>query len=198
MGFSDRVELLSDYTSNVDEIAGALRNIVVAGGTALYDAIHLGVEKAQNGTRPKKAIIVITDGEDRDSYYRLDDMLAKVRESDVVVDCVGFLSPAQDKGFLGLFSKNPADKARDVLHRIAAETGGKAFFPRRTGEMISIVSEIAHELRTQYSLGYISSNPVKDGSWRRVKVALDRPNAPQYQVRTRAGYFAAAKKAPHS
>lgn len=196
VAFNDRVELVQDYTSDLGEISGALKSIVVYGGTALYDAIVLGVEKAQKGAKPKKAIIVISDGEDRDSYYKLDQMLAKVRESDVAVYCVGFLGPIPDHGKLfSLLSKNPAEKARGVLTRIAQETGGKAFFPQATSEMSGIVVEIAHELRHQYSIAYMSSNPVKDGSWRSVKVMLEGPNAQQYHVRTRAGYFP-AKRVP--
>jgi Ca-activated chloride channel family protein len=196
VAFNDRIELVQDYTSDLAEISGALKAIVVYGGTALYDAVVLGVEKAQNGARPKKAIIVISDGEDRDSYYKLDQMLAKVRESDVAVYCVGFLDPVVDRGkLINLLSKNPAEKARGVLTRIAHETGGKAFFPQATAELSGIVAEIAHELRHQYSIAYISSNSVKDGSWRSVKVTLEGPNAQQYHVRTRAGYFA-AKRVP--
>ena len=68
IGFNDQVELLEDYTNDIDAITDALDNTVVTGGTALYDATYLGVQKAQNGTKPKKAVVVITDGEDRDSY----------------------------------------------------------------------------------------------------------------------------------
>jgi Ca-activated chloride channel family protein len=189
IGFNDQVDLLEDYTSDVDLISDSLDNIVVTGGTALYDAIYLGIQKAQKGIKPKKAVVVVSDGEDRDSYYKLDELLAKVQESDVAVYAIGFLNAAPDKGLFGRFSKSGPEKARDALTKISAETGGKAYFPQKTTEMSAIVSEIAHELRNHYSLGYVSTNTAKDGSWRRVKVVVDGPPG-QYQVRARTGYFA--------
>jgi Ca-activated chloride channel family protein len=189
VGFNDQVDLLEDYTSDIDTISDALDNILVTGGTALYDAIYLGVQKAQKGVKPKKAIIVITDGEDRDSYYKLDELLAKVQESDVAVYCVGFLNAAPDKGLFGRFSKTAPQKAQEALAKISEETGGKAFFPQKTSEMSPIVAEIAHELRNQYSIGFLSTNTAKDGSWRRLKLSLDS-NPQQHHVRVRTGYFA--------
>jgi Ca-activated chloride channel homolog len=190
VGFNDQVDLLEDYTNDVDLISDSLDNVVVTGGTALYDAIYLGVQKAQKGVKPKKAIVVVTDGEDRDSYYKLDELLAKVQESDVAVYNVGFLNAAPDKGLFGKFSKSGPDKAREALNRISEETGGKAYFPLKTADIGGVVAEIAHELRNQYSIGYVSTNTAKDGSWRRVKVTLDAANTGNH-VRTRAGYFSA-------
>lgn len=190
IGFNEQVELLQDYTSDIDEVADSLDNIVVTGGTALYDAIYLGVQKAQAGIKPKKAIVVITDGEDRDSYYKLDELIAKVQESDVQVFCVGFLNPVPDKGLFGHWSKSVPEKAREALQRISEETGAKAFFPQKLTEINNIVSEIANELRNQYSIGYLSTNTARDGSYRRVKIALDAATAANTHVRYRRGYFA--------
>lgn len=190
LGFNHEVELLEDYTNDLDLISDTLDNIIVTGGTALYDAVYLAVQKAQKGVKPKKAIVVITDGEDRDSYYKLDELLAKVQESDVQIYCVGFLNQAPEKGLFGRFSKTAPEKAREALQEIADETGGKAFFPQKVSEINVVVSEIAHELRNQYSIGFLSSNTQKDGSWRRVKLVLEGVNAPAYHVRNRTGYFA--------
>lgn len=191
VGFNDQVELLEDYTSDIDTITDALDNVVVTGGTALYDAIFLGVQKAQNGVKPKKAIVVITDGEDRDSYYKLDELVSKVQESDVQVYCVGFLNQVPDKGLFGRWSKSVPEKAHDALIRISEETGGKAFFPQKIAEINTIVAEIAHELRNQYSIGYVSSNTARDGSYRRVKIALEPVSlSSSNHTRYRRGYFA--------
>ncbi len=190
IGFNEQVELIQDYTIDIDEVADALDNIVVTGGTALYDAIYIGVQKAQAGTKPKKAIVVITDGEDRDSYYKLDELVAKVQESDVQVFCVGFLNPVPEKGLFGRWSKSVPEKAHDALQRISEETGAKAFFPQKLPEINNIVSEIANELRNQYSIGYISSNTARDGSYRRVKIVLDAADAAKDHIRYRRGYFA--------
>jgi Ca-activated chloride channel homolog len=191
VGFNDQVELLQDYTNDIDEISDALDNTVVTGGTALYDAVYLGVQKAHDGVEPKKAIIVITDGEDRDSYYKLDEILAKVQESDVQIYSIGFLNPVPEKGLFGHWSKSVPEKARDALQQFSDDTGAKAFFPKDIGEINNIVAEIAHELRSQYSIGYISSNPARNGSWRRVRVALDPASlATSNHIRHRRGYFA--------
>ena len=190
VGFNEQVELLQDWTGEIDEITDALDNTIVTGGTALYDAIYLGVQKAHAGVKPKKAIIVISDGEDRDSYYKLDEMVAKVQESDVQIYSVGFLNAIPDKGLFGRWSKSVPEKAHDALQRISEETGAKAFFPQKVSDVNAIVSEIAHELRNQYSIGYVSSNSARDGSWRRVKIALDPAVAASNQVRYRTGYFA--------
>jgi Ca-activated chloride channel family protein len=190
IGFNEEVELLQDFTSDIDEITDALDNTIVTGGTAAYDAIYLGVQKAHTGNKPKKAIVVITDGEDHDSYYKLDELVAKVQESDVQVFCVGFLNAIPDKSLFGHWSKSVPEKARDALIRIAEETGGKAFFPDKVTDINSIVSVIAGELRNQYSIGYFSSNTARDGSFRRVKIELSGSDAANNHARYRRGYYA--------
>ncbi len=190
IGFSEEVELLEDYTNDLEAIADTLDNIIVSGGTALYDAIHLAVAKAQKGIKPKKAIVVISDGEDRDSYYKLEEMIERVQESDVQVYTVGFLNPVPDKGLFGRWSKSIPEKAHDALQRISEETGAKSFFPQRVAEINKIVSEIAYELRNQYSIGYVSSNTLRDGTYRRIKVQLDPAKAQGLHTRYRRGYQA--------
>ena len=113
--------------------------------------------------------------------------MAKVQESDVQVYGVGFLNPIPDKGLFGRWSKSVPEKAHDALQRIADETGGKAFFPQDISEIGNIVSEIAHELRNQYSIGYISSNSARDGTWRRLKIELDRKTPPTCTSASNAG-----------
>ncbi len=190
IGFNDEVELLQDFTSDIDEITDSLENTMVTGGTSLYDAIYLGVQKAQTGKKPKKAIVVISDGEDRDSFYKFTELVAKVQESDVQVFFVGFMDPLPDKGFFGRWTKSAEEKERDNMKRISEETGGKAFFPEKIDDIHEIVAEIATELRSQYSLGYFSSNSARDGSFRRVKIHLMGGSAPQNHIRYRRGYYA--------
>lgn len=190
IGFNDEVELLQDFTSDIDEVTDALDNTVVTGGTALYDALYLGVQKAQSGSKAKKAIVLISDGEDKDSYYKVDELVAKVQESDVQVFSVGFLGEIPKKGLFGAFSKSAAEKARDALIKISAETGGKAYFPDKLTDLHGIVAEIARELRSQYSLGYFSTNTARDGSFRRVKIEFNAPGTGADHVRYRRGYYA--------
>jgi VWFA-related protein len=191
IGFNDEAELLQGFTNDIDEITDALDNAVVMGGTALYDAIYLGVEEARKGKKSKKTIVVITDGEDMDSVYSLNELVASVQEADVQIFSVGFLNESRSEGiFGGLFKKSAVEKARKALQRISSETGGKAYFPEDVSEIHDIVSEIAHELRNQYSIGYVSSNTDRDGSWRRVVIKLDLGIAEDAQLRYRRGYYA--------
>ncbi len=191
IGFNDEVELLQGFTSNIDEITDALDNAVIMGGTALYDAIYLGVEEARKGKNEKKAIVVLTDGEnaDRDSFYTLKQLLAFIQESDVQIFCI-FLNEIPDEGFWGKLRKSEVEKEFDVLKQISAESGSKAYHPDKTTDIHSIVSDIAHELRNQYSIGYFSTNRARDGSWRRVVIKLDLGIIPDPQLRYRRGYYA--------
>jgi Ca-activated chloride channel homolog len=190
IGFNDEVELLQDFTSDIDEITDALDNTATMGGTALYDAIYLGIQKSHTGSKAKKAVVVITDGEDRDSYYKLNELIAKVQESDVQAFSVGFLNEISDKGLFSGFSKSLPQKAHDALSRIGEETGGKAYFPDKVTDIHTIVAEIASELRNQYSIGYTSSNAARDGSFRRVKIELAGAGTSGSHLRYRRGYFA--------
>jgi Ca-activated chloride channel homolog len=190
IGFNEEVELIQDYTSDIEEVKDSLENTLPTGGTALYDAIYLGVHKAQEGKKPKKAVVVITDGEDRDSYYKVDELLSKVQESDVQIFCIGILDPIEKKGFFGRLNKSAPEKAQEVLTKISEETGGKAFFPDMVADIHAIVAEIASVLRNQYSVGYTSTNSVRDGSWRRVKIEINGANVSNDHIRYRRGYFA--------
>jgi Ca-activated chloride channel homolog len=190
VGFNDQIELLEDYTNDLESIADTLNNVVVTGGTALYDALFLAVQKAQDGVKPKKALVLISDGEDRDSYYKLEELDAKVQESDVQIYSIGFLNPIPDKGLFGKWSKSVPEKAKEALGRISEDTGAKAYFPAKIQEMGPIVAEIAHGLRNQYSIGYVSTNPARDGAYRRLKVSLDPATAAKAQLRYRRGYSA--------
>jgi Ca-activated chloride channel family protein len=113
-----------------------------------------------------------------------------VQESDVQIFCIGFLNPTGNKGFFGRWSKSASEKAHDALVRIAEETGGKAYFPDKVTDIHGIVAEIAAEIRSQYSIGYFSSNSARDGSFRRVKIQLLGSRAADSQIRYRRGYYA--------
>ena len=105
--------------------------------------------------------------------------------------CRSFVSVPEyhpQKGIFGGWSKSEPEKARDALQKISEETGGKAFFPAATSELPAIVAEIARELRSQYAIGYYSSNSIRDGSFRRVKIEVS--GIPTRQVRYRRGYYA--------
>ena len=190
IGFNDDVELLQDYTNDIDEISDALENTVVAGKTHLYDAIYLGVEKAQTGAKTKKALVVITDGNDDTSYFSLKELIVKIQESDVQVFCVGILDEMPRRGIFSRWSNSEAKKYHDALVRISEETGGNAFFPQDASEIRGVVEEIARDLRGQYSIGYFSSNTTSDGAFRTVNIELTEKKTDGMRIRHRRGYLA--------
>jgi Ca-activated chloride channel homolog len=189
--FDHQVELVENFTYDVEDIRDAIANVVIKGGTALYDALYLSVEKAREGNEPKKVILLFTDGEDKDSFYRHEEVVEKVRESDTQVFVVGFLDEdlSSGRGFFGLF-KSQRQKVEDEMKTVAEVTGGQAFFPEEITELSSVFEQIAHELKNQYRLAYISSNPERDGAWRRIDVQMRDALERGLRVRARAGYYA--------
>jgi len=192
--FHQEVELVEDLTHDFDDIRDALDNMIVSGGTALYDAIYLAIEKAAEGTEAKKVILVFTDGEDQDSFYKLDELLSKARDSDVQVYLIVFMDEdiGREGGFFGI-KKSEKEKLEKKMFEIAEATGGKVYYPNRLEDLAGVFSSIATELRNQYRIAYVSSNLVRDGKWREIRVQL--ANLPpkdqqQYRLRTKRGYYA--------
>lgn len=191
VAFDDEVSLEETFTRDIEDIRDALFNIIVNGGTALYDAIYLAVDKAREGSEPKKAVIVFTDGEDKDSYYSPEELLDKVRESDVQIYIVAFLDEdlSDEGGFFGVF-KSEREKVVKTTNQIAEFTGGKAFFPEKISDLNDVFRTIAFELRNQYRLAYVSTNPTKNGSWRDIDVTVQNARERGLRVRARKGYYA--------
>lgn len=189
--FNDEVTLEEGFTKDQEDITDALDNLVVSGGTALYDAILLAVDQAREGSEPRKAIIVFTDGEDKDSYYKLNEVVSKVQEADVQVHIVAFLDAdlSNDGGFFGVF-KSEREKVTKAITDIAEMAGGKVIFPQKVDELKPAFESIAQDLRNQYRLGYISTNSAKDGTWRRVDVQVRDAREKGLRVRARKGYTA--------
>ena len=192
---SDKVEIVEDFTKNKVDLMDALdTKIYIEGGqTAIIDAVYLAAdqvtkyEKATSGVdRKRRALILVSDGEDRSSFYTQQQLFDLLRESDVQIYVVGFVKDlSSDKGFI---TKSPQGKARAFLERLASETGGKSYFPNDVSELNGIAREIASELRTQYSIGYLPSNDRKDGTYRNIKVMIDDgPNKQKRIALTRAG-----------
>ena len=189
--FDDEVQLEEDLTYEPEDIRDAISNIVVKGGTSLWDAIYLAVDKAGQGHEPKKVVVIFTDGEDKDSYYKQSEVLDKVQEADTQIFVVAFLDKdlTDDKGFFGIF-KSQREKVQKEISEIAEVTGGQAFFPESIDELNPAFEAIAFELKNQYRLAYISSSPNRDGSWRRIDVKVKDAKERGLRVRSKKGYFA--------
>jgi Ca-activated chloride channel homolog len=146
------------------------------GWTALFDAVYRGIDHVKQGKNEKKALILITDGEENSSRYRMSDIRDLCVESDVQIYSVGLLGP---EGY-----------GSPVLKTIASLTGGRSFF-RSNVIQYDYFDLINAELRNQYLLGYIPTNTVRDGKWRKIRVKLDAPRGfPKLAIRTKSGYFA--------
>lgn len=198
---SDKIEIVQDFTPNKTDINDALESLYVEGGqTAIIDAVYLAAqkvdeyEKSRNpNDKKRRALILVSDGEDRDSFYKEPQLFELLRESDVQIFTVGFVTDLSKEG--GFISKSPQGKAKAFLQRLATETGGKSYFPSSINELNGIAQDIASELRTQYLVSYAPTNEKKDGSLRNIKVIVDEgPNKQKRIAITRTGRNAVSDK----
>ena len=177
---SDKIETIQDFTSNKDFLMDGLDQLFIEGGqTAVIDGVYLAAEhvadykKGREEDRRRRALIVVTDGEDRASYYPEAQLFQRLREEDVQIYVIGFVNELDaDKG---LIRKSPRDKAVNLINRLASETGGRAFFPQSIAELPQIANEIVRDLRTQYVISYDPTNKAHDGSYRAIKVQVAQP-----------------------
>ena len=194
---SDKITVEQDFTNDKNLLNESLDELYVEGGaTAVIDAVMLGAEKAseyEKSVRPedrkRRALIVVTDGEDRNSYYKEEQLFAKLREADVQIYTIGFVNELGTEK--SLFGKSDKGKAVSLLERMAKETGGKAYFPASISELSQIARDITNELRTQYVISYQPTNEKRDGTFRsiRVQIADDQKRSKRIAL-TRAGYTA--------
>jgi VWFA-related protein len=164
---------------DVDAIGAAIGKLKPDGQTALYDALLEGLERLDSATRARKALVVISDGGDNASQAKLADVLARARRSNAAIYTVG------------VFDRDDDDRNPGVLKSLAEATGALRFLPQSPAELLRACVQIAHEIRSGYTIGYVP--PDKDGAFHRVRVAI-QPDSRPLTLRTRPGYFAA--KAP--
>jgi len=168
------------FTDNVGQLEAALARVGANGQTALYDAVDLALAHLSKGERDKKVLIIISDGGDNASQHNLQSVLAEARRSNAIIYAVG-LFDAQDE------DRNPA-----VLKRFAEETGGETFLPDAVKEVVPICERIARDIRTQYTLAYVPTNPSDAGTYRTVEVRAGAAGRGRLSVRTRSGYFSSS------
>jgi Ca-activated chloride channel family protein len=193
---SDKIETVQDFTASKDQLMDGLDSFYVEGGqTAIIDAVYLSAEhvseykKGDEGDRRRRALIVITDGEDRNSFYKQEQLFARLREEDVQIFVIGFINELdKDAGFI---RKSPREKAVALINKLASETGGRAFFPESVAELPQIASEIIRDLRTQYVIAYNPTNKLQDGTFRAIKVTVDQQSGSDHRIAlTRTGRLA--------
>jgi len=175
--FNDGVKLAHDFTSQSASIQNEVAFQKPGGSTALYDAVYRGLDEVTRGTNDKKALILITDGEDNSSRYSHSEVRDFVKESDVQIYAIG------EQGKLGY--------GRNRIRGIVSLTGGRSFFPTTFNELDYYIDLIHSELRHQYILGYEPTNKIHDGKYRRLKIKLDAPQGlPKLSVYAKEGYYA--------
>jgi VWFA-related protein len=171
-----------DFTNDLNELKEALERIDSRGSTALYDAVIGSLDHLKKGAKDKKVLLIITDGEDNASRKSLAATVQEAQQSDALIYAIGLLSQE---------SKRSAKRARQALTQLAEATGGLAFFPEGVQDTESICTQIAHDIRNQYTLAYYPTNMAKDGSFRSVHVDVIPPRGRgKLSVRTRTGYYA--------
>ena len=184
IAFNSRAQLLLDRTRDGDAVLEKLTLVQPRQNTALYDAVYLGIERVTRGAHQKKALLIISDGQDNASRYNFGEVRRLMKESDVVTYAVGIIDAGDVGSSIGM-------QGQAFLDELTSVTGGKSFYPSSNVEMDEIFERIALELRHQYSIGYTPSDFQPDGKWRKVKVKVKPPRGlPRLSVRGREGYYA--------
>ena len=183
--FDSRVNILQTFTNDAVELEQAIQQTSAGGTTALYNAIYISLRELSKAPLRRadvrrEAIIVLSDGEDTSSLVTFDEVLEQAKRSETAIYSIGLQSD-DSRSRVGF------READFVLRQLAQETGGRAFFPNEVDELPKIYQDISDELSSQYSVGYISGNPLRNGQWRRIVVRVDRESI---EARAKQGYYA--------
>lgn len=180
--FDSGVTLLQDFTGDPNKLAKEIKKLRAAGGTALYDAIYVTCDEKMIRETGRKAIVILSDGDDESSDVTLQEALEMAIRAETSI----FVISITKGGFFGVQGTPQGDSA---MREITRETGGKVFFPFKLEELEDSFRQINQELRSQYGLGYYSTNPVRDGGYRKIEVKLSERNL---RPSHRKGYYAPA------
>src|ERR1700676_3265935 len=176
------LDLDKDFTNSIPELKEALERIDSRGSMALYDAIIGSLDHVKKGSKDKKVLLIVTDGEDNTSHSSLEKTVREIQKTDTVIYTIGLLSEE---------SKKSAKRAKRALEEIAEASGGLAYFPENVEDVHNICEQVAHDIRNQYTLAYYPTNIKRDGTFRAVQVEVIPPRGRGKLVaRTRNGYYA--------
>jgi VWFA-related protein len=180
VAFDEQTHVVQDYTDDLEKLSEAIRSLAAGGVTTLYDAIYFSCRQKMLIFPPpepylRRVLIIISDGQDNESEHTREEALAMAQRAEVTIYAIS----TNGTGLPGHGDK--------VLRRLAEQTGGRAFFPFKDSETVANFQEIARELRSQYSLGYISTNQAHDGTFRTITI---EPLQRGLQVRAKPGYYA--------
>ena len=184
--FDSRATILQPFTNDAGQLEAAIRKTSAGGSTSMYNAIYIALKNLKKVVATtvedvrRQAVVVMSDGEDTSSLLPFEEVLDLAKRSETAIYAIGLRSgegSGASRGFR---------EAEFVLRQLAQETGGRTFFPNAVAELPTIYKQISDELSSQYTIGYSSRNPKRDGAWRRVVVRIDRPGT---AARTKQGYY---------
>jgi len=185
--FGSRVLTLVEFTPNFTDVAKAIRSTTVEGTTALYNAIYISLKDLEaypSNQLDRRAIVVLSDGNDTQSVLRFDDVKEQARKSNIIIYAISLRANAKD------LKKKKYKNAKYELDMLAEESGGVSYAPEKLDDLSGVYEEILEELKGQYTMGYVSTNTEHDGKWRHLQVLTAEPGT---RVRTREGYYAPRK-----
>lgn len=205
ISFGPEADLLQDYTNSRKLLAKALDDLRVSGdagggvfnpgpvptmsnpkGTILYDAVYLASDQELKGQVGRKAVVLITDGEDQGSHYNIAQAIESAQRADAIVYSIYYV----DRGFYAS-SGGFYHVSDGALRRMSEETGGRVFHVDHKHPLTDAFKEIQDEMRSQYAIAYAPTDQKKDGSFRRIEI---RVNNKDYKVQARKGYYATETK----
>jgi Ca-activated chloride channel family protein len=189
INFSDQAYLDQDFTSDLDKLQNGLAHLSSSGGTALYDTIVTAADKMErSASRPRKVLIVITDGDDNASKLTLDNAIHRVQDMQgPIIYSIGLMFGGGGE----------SRHARHDLHALSRETGGIAFFPGSLKDIDSVAAEVARDIRSQYAIAYHSTRTSVNG-YHTVKVEAHASGHSKLTVYTRTGYFSKQSSSTNS
>ena len=182
--FDSQVRVLQNFTNDAAALEKAIRATVANGSTSLYNALYIALKdlkkvKADTASDIRRqAIVLLSDGDDTSSLIEFDQVLDLAKRSETVIYTIGLRQ--------GEIGRREFKEAEFVLKQLSTETGGKAFFPTDARELQKIYQSIWDELSSQYAVAYSSTNPKRDGAWRRIQVRVGKPGL---TARTKQGYY---------
>jgi Ca-activated chloride channel family protein len=189
MQFNDRTTILQDFVADHPKLEAAISRTEAAGPTALHNALYVALKELEKqktqGELRRRAIVLLSDGEDTASLVSDEQVLDLARKTEINIYAISLRRHHMTDRNSVRFSQ-----AAHLLTALTQDTGGQVHFPNSLSELDAVYDRIAEELRTQYSLGYVSNNPRRDGKWRRIVVRV--PTRDELTVRHKLGYFAAA------
>lgn len=200
ISFGAEAELLQDYTNSPKLLRAGLEGLKVNSstgglhpgpvptvyqprGTILYDAVYLAASEQLRGQVGRKVLVLITDGEDQGSRYKIQQAIEAAQKADTIIYGIYYV----DRGFYSQGGFTFGGVSDSALRRMAEETGGHVFSVDRKNSLQDIFKQLQEEMRSQYSIGYTPTNGTKDGSFRRIDIKTGNK---EYKVQARKGYYA--------